>query len=143
MITRLLLMLILPYCHKADYKLYSNIHLHPTNRKGSFASKKTIEGLLYEIWNSGFMKKNNHTQTIQKVLSGSPIRCGFKQGSLFPLLQPCMWHHFVDMKNVLYCCLNLERNSTSEISKVKPRWKSHPKPAIKRSLICFAVRLFP
>lgn len=57
-----LLLLALYSCQKANQKLYSDIQLSPTHRKGSFASKKTIEGLLYEIWNSGFIRKNDLTK---------------------------------------------------------------------------------
>jgi ankyrin repeat protein len=46
------------YCQRTGYKLYPDVQLQPTSRKASFASKQTIEGLLYEIWESGFIRKN-------------------------------------------------------------------------------------
>ncbi len=52
------LILSLCCCQRAGYKLFSNVKLQPTSRKGSFASKETMEGLLYEIWDSGFIRKN-------------------------------------------------------------------------------------
>lgn len=55
-------MLALCACQKSHQKLYSDIKLHPANRKGSFASKQTIQGLLYEIWDSGFIRKNDLTK---------------------------------------------------------------------------------
>ena len=64
-----LFLLSLSFCQKADYKLFSDVKLHPTSRKGSFASKQTIEGLLYEIWDSGFIRKNNLTQ--QEILNNA------------------------------------------------------------------------
>jgi ankyrin repeat protein len=64
-----LFLLSLSFCQKADYKLFSDVKLHPISRKGSFASKQTIEGLLYEIWNSGFIRKNNLTQ--QEILNNA------------------------------------------------------------------------
>lgn len=57
-----LLLFSLVYCQRAGYKLYSDVKLHPTSRLGSFASKKTLEGLLYEIWDSGFIRKNDLTK---------------------------------------------------------------------------------
>lgn len=57
-----LLLLALCSCQKANQRLYSDIELSPTHRRGSFASKQTIEGLLYEIWNSGFIRKNDLTK---------------------------------------------------------------------------------
>jgi hypothetical protein len=63
-LAKIFLLLLLSFfsCQKVNQKLYSDINLHPTNRKGSFASKQTIEGLLYEIWDSGFIRKNDLTQ---------------------------------------------------------------------------------
>jgi ankyrin repeat protein len=57
-----LVALILSNCQRADYKLYPDIKLQPTTRKGSFASKKNFESLLFEIWDSGFIEKNNLTR---------------------------------------------------------------------------------
>lgn len=54
-----LLALTLPICRTSDSILYSEINLDPTTRRGSTASKETIEGLLYEIWESGFFRQNN------------------------------------------------------------------------------------
>jgi ankyrin repeat protein len=54
---------------RTGYKVYSDVKLHPTSRKGSFASRQTIEGLLYEIWTSGFIRKNDLTK--QEILNNA------------------------------------------------------------------------
>ncbi len=54
-----MLALTLPICRTSDSILYSEINLDPTTRRGSTASKETIEGLLCEIWESGFFRQNN------------------------------------------------------------------------------------
>jgi ankyrin repeat protein len=64
-----LLLLSLFSCKNSGYKLYSDVNLHPTSRRGSIASKQTIEGLLYEIWESGFIRKNELTQ--QEILNNA------------------------------------------------------------------------
>jgi ankyrin repeat protein len=38
--------------------MFSEINLDPTTLRGSTASKETIEGLLFEIWESGFFRQN-------------------------------------------------------------------------------------
>lgn len=59
-----LLLFLSPFlcCQKSRYKLYPDIELRPTSKKGSFPSKQTIQGLLYEIWESGFIRKNEITK---------------------------------------------------------------------------------
>jgi len=57
-----LVVLALSNCQRAAYKLYPDIKLQSTARKGSFASKENFESLLFEIWDSGFIKKNDLTR---------------------------------------------------------------------------------
>ncbi len=57
--TTVLFALGLSACGTADSILYSGINLDPTARRGSTASKETIEGLLFEIWDSGFLQMND------------------------------------------------------------------------------------
>jgi len=57
--TAILLALAVSSCRTADSILYSDISLDPMARRGSTASQETIEGLLFEIWDSGFFQKND------------------------------------------------------------------------------------
>jgi len=65
----ILFVFVLSSCISEDYRLYSDIKLQPTTTKGSFASKKTFEGLLYDVWESGFIKKNDLTK--QQILNNT------------------------------------------------------------------------
>jgi ankyrin repeat protein len=61
-VVSLLFMLVFSNCQRAGIKAFSNIELRPTNGKGSVACKQTIESLLYEVWDSGFIRKNDLTK---------------------------------------------------------------------------------
>jgi ankyrin repeat protein len=56
--TAVLLVLGFSSCRTADSILYPDINLNPRAGRGSTASQETIEGLLFEIWDSGFFKQN-------------------------------------------------------------------------------------
>jgi len=57
----LVLLLALSSCSRIlriEPEIYSNIELRPTIQYEGTADKKTIEGLLAELWNSGFLQKS-------------------------------------------------------------------------------------
>lgn len=64
-----LFVLLLSSCQSADYKLYPGIKLKPASRKGSLASKRTFQSLLYEVWRSGFIANNDLTK--QEILNNT------------------------------------------------------------------------
>jgi hypothetical protein len=56
------LVLALTFCQKDTLKLYPNFELHPQAKITSLTKKNMFENLIFEIWSSGFFRKNDLTK---------------------------------------------------------------------------------
>jgi len=79
-IAPLLLVLALTCCRRDALKLYPDIELHPQAKIRSLSKKDTFENLMFEIWSSGFFRKNDLTkEEIQNNTYGvfrKPVKSG-------------------------------------------------------------------
>lgn len=75
-----LLVLTLICCQRDALKLYPDIKLHPLTKKRSLAKKDTIEDLLFKIWDSGFLRKNDLTKEEIQNNTYGVFRKSFKSG---------------------------------------------------------------